>query len=60
MWMHHNGKDLILGLVILIVTIWPAIFGSVASMWIVILAALLLVIHGLFCMHGKKPEHKRR
>lgn len=60
MWMHHNGKDLILGLIILIVTIWPTILGASASMVVVIVAAVLLVIHGLFCMHGMKPEHRRR
>lgn len=63
MWMHHNGKDLVLGLIILIVTIWPTIFSATANMWIVIVAAALLVVHGLFCnMHGheRTPVRRRR
>jgi len=63
MWMHHHGKDLILGLIILIVTIWPTILGATASMWVVIVAAALLVLHGLFCskckMHGEGQGRRR-
>ncbi len=65
--------ELILGLVILVVTIWPGIIGATASMWVVIIGAALLVLHSLFhhkcgcgmCMEkmpakAKKSKRKRR
>lgn len=59
---HNLLKDVFLGLVILIVTIWPGLLGAAVSMWVVIIAAILLIIHGLFCrsckMHNMPMEHK--
>lgn len=41
--------EIVLGIVILILTLWPMILGAKASMWIVVVAAALLVIHALTC-----------
>jgi len=67
MYNHHTGKDVFLGIVILIVTIWPSLLGDTISMWLVIIAAVLLIIHGLACkncsvtnMPIAKPETKRK
>jgi len=64
---HHLVKDVVLGLAILIVTLWPNLLGATASMWVVIIAAVLLVIHGLWCrrcmamdMHGERSRSRRR
>lgn len=61
---HNMWKDIVLGLIILIVTIWPTILGATASRWVVIVAAALIVLHGFFCsrcrMHGEMPARRRR
>jgi len=40
--------EIVLGLVILIVTIWD-LFSAQAELWITIVAAALLVLHALAC-----------
>ena len=67
MFNHCKGKGVFLGLVILVLTIWPNLLGAEASMWIVIIAAALLVVHGIACrgcctanMAHKKPETRRK
>lgn len=37
--------ETILGVVILIVTLWPALLGVSASMWVTIIAAVVLILH---------------
>ena len=39
----------VLLLVILIVTIWPNLIGATASFWVIIVAAILLLIHACTC-----------
>jgi len=47
--MHKcGGCGLILGLVLLVVTIWPNILGSVANFWVAIVIGALLVLHTIF------------
>lgn len=46
----------ILAAAILVVTIWPNLIGATASMWVVIVAAVLLLLHGLGCPTCKAPE----
>ncbi len=41
--------ETIFGVVILVVSIWPGIFGTSATRWIVIVAAALLVLHAWKC-----------
>lgn len=41
--------EFVLAIIILVFTIWPTqIFPSMASMWIVIVAAALLLLHSIF------------
>lgn len=44
--------DLIIGIVILIFAIWPALLGATISNWIVIIAAILLILHAI--LHKKR------
>ncbi|MCH8945680.1 MAG: hypothetical protein IIA85_02045 [Nanoarchaeota archaeon] len=59
--------ELILAVVILVFVIWPTqIFSAAVSGWIVVIAAVLLIVHSLFCnkcggvcagmMKGKKRK----
>lgn len=56
----------ILGIVILLVTIWPTMFSAMTNKWIVIIAAILLVIHACCCKncgmcgHEDMSKKKRR
>ncbi len=43
--------NLVLGIIILVFAIWPQLVGAVASMWIVVIAAALLIIHSLMHKH---------
>ena len=58
--------ETILGLVILIVTLWPNILGTGASWWVVVIAAILLVVHAWscgkcgMCMHEEMPRSGRK
>jgi len=61
--------EIIIALVILIVTIWPNIVGATVSMWLVVIAAALLLIHALKCgctgmcgpsTSGKATKKKKR
>ncbi len=75
--MHKcSGVGLILGLVLLVTTIWPNILGNVANFWIAVVIGALLVLHTIFhqkcCIMGdgkmdngmgmmpKKRSKKRR
>ena len=51
--MNCNCKwvETVLGLVILVVTIWPGILGAGATRWVVIVAAALLLIHAWKCQN---------
>ncbi len=44
--------ELIIGIVILIFAIWPALLGPTISNWIVIIAAIVLILHAL--LHRKR------
>jgi len=58
--------ETILGVVILIVTLWPALLGNSVSMWIVIITAVLLILHAWTCkncaymMPREMPKKRRR
>lgn len=42
--------ELVLAVVILVFTIWPSqILSTGISWWLVVIAAVLLVVHSLFC-----------
>ena len=44
--------ELVLAVVILVFVIWPTqIFSAAVSWWLVIIAAVLLIIHSLICKH---------
>lgn len=46
--------EAILALVIIVFTYWPTmLFSTMTSEWIVIVAAVLLLIHALFCAKCK-------
>lgn len=45
---NSKRMDLILGIVILILAIWP-VFGIAVSNWIVILAAIILIVCSVAC-----------
>ncbi|MBS3086559.1 hypothetical protein J4422_02555 [Candidatus Pacearchaeota archaeon] len=58
--------ETILGVVILIVALWPALLGVSASMWVTVIAAAIIVIHAWMHHHGNmmgempKPKRRRR
>ena len=65
--MHCNCKwtDTVLGLVILVVTLWPNLLGSSASWWVTVVAAVLVVAHAwshAHCEHDmmEMPKARRR
>jgi len=66
--MHCNCKwtDTVLGLVILVVTLWPNLLGSSASWWVTLVAAVLVVLHAWshsHCEHDmmkEMPKARRR
>ena len=44
--------ELVLAVVILVFTIWPSqIFSATVSWWLVVIAAVLLIIHSVTCKH---------
>lgn len=65
---HCNCKwtETVLGLILLIVTIWPTLLGATASMWVVIVAAVVLILHAWCCgccgscMHDEMPKKRKR
>ena len=65
-----SWMELVLALVILIFVLWPTqVFSATVSMWLVVIAALLIAIHALFCtkcggvcmgmMKGKSKGRKK-
>ena len=42
-------NEIILGVIILAVVIWPNFLGVAVSKWVVIAAAVVLIIHALCC-----------
>ena len=46
--------ELILGIIILVFAIWE----TQLSGWIIIIAAIVLILHSKFCMHHEVPEMK--
>ena len=66
--MNCNCKwtQTILGLLILLVVIWPGIFSAVVNKWILIVVAILLVLHSFCCKscgvhkHAEMPKKRRR
>ena len=60
--MECNCKmtDSILGIVILVFAIWPTqIFSAMVSKWIIIVAAILLLIHAYKCNTCAVPMDKK-
>ena len=41
--------EIVIGLVILIFTIWPGIIGVTASWWVIVIAAIVLILHAFMC-----------
>ena len=64
----HYNLEAILAVAIVVFTWWPSqILSAVVSMWIVIVSAVLLLLHALFCKHCEgicagwmKGNNKRR
>ena len=57
----------IVAIVILLVAIWPGIIGAVASNWVIIIAAAVLLLHSVFhhacgcgMCSGDMPKKRRR
>ena len=44
-----KGTELVAGIVILVLALWPTIFTAVVSKWIIVVAAVVLIIHALGC-----------
>lgn len=49
--MNCNCKwlEIVVAIIIFIVAVWPCILGITGSKWVVAIAALVLLIHGLTC-----------
>ena len=47
-----SAGNTVLGIIILIVALWPALLGAAASMWITVIAAAFLIIHSLMHKHS--------
>jgi len=69
--MEYNCQwtEIILAILVIIFALWPGLIGAVYSKWIVVIAAVVLVIHALGCKSYKvqynekitsKPVKKRR
>lgn len=66
--MHCNCKwtETVLGLVILIITIWPNLLGVSATWWVTLIAAILLVLHAWscgccgMCAHSQMPRSAKK
>jgi len=64
--MNCNCKwtESILGLAIFVVTLWPSLLNAMLNKWIVILAAVLLVMHAWGCHNcacmKEMPKKKKR
>ncbi len=56
--------EAVLSIVILVLILWPKILGAMASKWIVIIAAVLLLLHAIgckacVCSEGKTKKKRR-
>ena len=49
MYCKCNWTETIIGIVILIVALWPDLVGDKLSNWVLILAAILLILHAWTC-----------
>ena len=45
MWKHGSTCELILGIIILVFALWETAWSS----WIVVIAAIVLIIHSMTC-----------
>ena len=52
--------ETILGLIILLVALWPSLLGASISMWVTVIAAALIVIHAWMHHHENMPASPRR
>ncbi len=43
--------NLVLGIIILVLALWPGLIGAMASQWVIVIAAALLIIHSLIHKH---------
>ena len=41
--------EILVAVVVFVVVVWPELFGAAASVWIAIIAAIVLFIHALMC-----------
>ena len=61
---NYKATEIVLGLVILVFALWQITY----SKWIIVIASVLLVLHGLMCrnlssgmpMKTKKPVAKKK
>lgn len=68
MYCNHKVSETLLGVIILIFAIFPALLGNDLSNWIIIIAAIALIIHAWICSHSRshasyeetKPKKRRR
>ncbi|MBR9702061.1 hypothetical protein GOV13_04005 [Candidatus Pacearchaeota archaeon] len=61
-----KGTEVVIGLVILVFALWPTLLSAMAVKWISIVAAVILILHGLKCPNmsecapmAKKPMRKK-
>ncbi len=44
--------NIVLGIIILVLALWPSLLGDMISKWIVVIASILLIIHELWHKHS--------
>ena len=61
-----KGTELVTGIVVLVLALWPALLGATASKWVLVAAAVILIIHSLGCKDmcgttaAPKPAAKKK
>lgn len=50
----------VLSIVILVMVLWPNMLGTIASKWVVIVAAVLLLLHAIGCKDCVCSEDKAK
>ena len=63
--MCKSWCEAILAIIILVFALWPQLLGVTVSMWIVVIAAIILLIHSFMCKkcfggHSMRAAPRRR
>jgi len=48
--------EIIVALVVFVVVVWPGLLGTVVSMWLAAVAAIVLLVHALMCPNCGKCD----